>query len=98
MKLYIDYHTGAGNELVEGALDDAKFIADEHPAYTQQNITIEDEDGPVAERRWYGVAYDGPDDAGIIDFGDWGYYDRWHDYDEVEKAIWARGRANNDVF
>ena len=74
MKLYINYRTGAGNEWVDGTLDDAKRIADERPAYTQQNIMIEDENGVgIAERRWYGVAYDGhgypPERRGVFHKG-----------------------------
>lgn len=80
-KLFINYHTGAGNEYVED-LGNAMEIADNGATYTQQDITIEDEDGNVlARRRWWGVAYD-PEateetEDEVIRFGDYGYYGAW---------------------
>ena len=34
MKYYIDYGTGAGNEYVEGTLDEAKKVAEDGLSYT----------------------------------------------------------------
>lgn len=82
MKYYINYHTGAGNQTIEGSIDDAMRIADEGAAYTQERITIEDEkEREVAIRPWWGVAYD-PDETEdsedeVIQFGNYGYYGAW---------------------
>ena len=81
MKLYINHHTGAGNEWVEvDSLNDAKNIADEAASYTQESITIEDEDGNELTRRtWYG--YHNVDDESEcenpIRFGTFGFYGDW---------------------
>ena len=87
-KYYINYGTGAGNEYVEGELEDAQKAADEGAAYTQCSISIfevvngETAREPECTRQWYGVAFD-PDDyedgesANVIRFGDSGYYDEW---------------------
>lgn len=79
MKYYINYHTGAGNETVDGTLEEAKRVADEDAAYTQQNIEIFDEDGDsVAIRRWVGVDYNnGYESENPIIFGSFGFYDDW---------------------
>lgn len=81
---YIDYHTGAGNEYAK-TLEEAMSIADKGAEYTQQDISIIDENGiRVAHRCWVGVAYD--DDEYYcehpIQFGTYGFYDDWDD-DEV---------------
>lgn len=86
-KYYIDFNTGAGNEYAE-TLEDAKEIADDGAAYTQQNITIHpvingkvDFDSTVTMRCWYGVAYDENKayEENPICFGDFGYYADWTD-------------------
>ena len=81
MKYYINYHTGAGNEWVEAdSIYDVQAIADDGAAYTQEDITIEDEDDNVlARRRWCGAAYD-PEEAweeNPICFGEYGYFGDW---------------------
>ena len=81
-RYYINYHTGAGDKLISGTLDDAKQAADSGACYTQRDITIEDEDGnEICRRRWWGVAYD--EDEGVeespITFGAFGYYGDWSD-------------------
>lgn len=80
MEYYINYHTGSGNETAAD-LDEAKRIADENAAYTQEAITIHDETGDeVARRNWWGVKYDpenDPDTEDPICFGDYGYYGDW---------------------
>lgn len=76
---YINYHTGAGDDTAD-TMDKAMQVADAGAAYTQQDITIEDEAGNVvAIRRWYGVQYNkDEDDAETpICFGDFGYYADW---------------------
>ena len=83
MKYYINYHTGAGDEWVEGSLDEAKRIADGGAAYTQEPITIEDENGvEVACRPWWGIDFR-PDETDeswdeIISFGSFGHYGAWY--------------------
>ena len=80
MKYYINYHTGAGNEWIEGTLEEAMAAADRGAAYTQENITVEDESrSVVASRNWYGVDYASADVAeeNPIRFGDYGYYADW---------------------
>lgn len=74
---YINYHTGAGDEVTE-TLNDAMKIADDGACYTQQNITIEDDkENIVAQRTWYGVQANIEYDEDIIDFGSFGYYGPW---------------------
>jgi hypothetical protein len=79
----INYHTGAGNETIN--TDDIATVmdkADEGAAYTQENISITDENGNlVAIRRWYGVAYnpDTDEESNPIIFGTFGYYSDWQD-------------------
>lgn len=79
MKYYVNYGTGAGDEYVEGTLDDAKKVAEDGIAYTQTDIKIQTEDGEdVAVLTWYGVAPE-EDDIVIARFGDFGFYGEWHD-------------------
>lgn len=89
MKYYINYHTGAGNEIIAGTLEEAKKNADENAAYTQADITIHSTDGDepgeiICRRSWWGVEYD-PDAAeseegdSVITFGNFGYYGPWRD-------------------
>lgn len=84
MTYYVRFHTGAGDEEA-ATLEEAKKLADEGAAYTQQSISIEDEDGAVVlTRPWIGVAYDadsGSEDP--IDFGQFGYYADWQEGDPV---------------
>lgn len=40
MKYYVNYGTGAGNEEVEGTLEDAMRVAEEGLTYTQQSVRI----------------------------------------------------------
>jgi hypothetical protein len=82
MEYYINYNTGAGDETISGTLKDAMKAADEGAAYTQVDITIEDNNGNViAVRSWWGTAYD-PDEADYsedeaICFGSFGHYGAW---------------------
>ena len=85
MKIYkINYHTGAGNQTIENKpLEEVMEIADKGAAYTQQNISITDEnDNEVACRRWYGYDIQNDIDNDIehenpISFGTFGFYADW---------------------
>lgn len=76
----VKWHTGVEDDAFD-TLDDAMRFADANACYTQQNITIEDEDGNIiCERHWWGTAIDDDDDLiDPIDFGAYGYYDDWLD-------------------
>jgi len=80
-RYHICYHTGAGDEEAE-TLEEAMKTADENAAYTQQDITIEDNAGNVlAVRHWWGVEYDEENEDAYCEapicFGRYGYYDDW---------------------
>ncbi len=78
-KYYINYRTGAGDEYIEGTLDEAKKVAEDRLSYTQQDVKIQTEDGEdVAVLRWYGVA-PAEDDVVTAMFGDYGFYGEWLD-------------------
>ena len=84
-KYYINYHTGAGDRIIEAKdIYEAMDAADKGAAYTQCDITIEDDQGNMlATRRWYGVKYNQDEDytddgTSVIEFGDYGYYDHWY--------------------
>lgn len=77
MRYYINYGTGAGNEYVDGTLEDAKKVAEDGLAYTQTDVRIQTEDGEdVAVLNWYGVKPEG-DDVVTARFGDFGFYGEW---------------------
>lgn len=79
MKYYINYNTGVGNEWAD-TLEEAKEIADAGACYTQQPITIEDEDdNEICRRPWWGSQYN-EDEAWEDDpicFGEFGYFGDW---------------------
>lgn len=77
MTYYVNYGTGAGNEEVEGTLEDAMRVAEDGLSYTQESVKIEDEDGEeVAILPWYGTAPE-EDDMVTCQFGDFGFYGEW---------------------
>lgn len=78
MKYYINYNTGAGNETVEGTLEDAMQKAVEGLEYTQEDVNIyaADSGKPVATLRWYGCTPT-QDDVITCRFGDIGFYGEW---------------------
>lgn len=88
----INYHTGAGNLLLKNvSLKEAMDKADEGISFTQQNVTIIDNDtGYIcAERKWVGARYDVDIfskpiedwyEEEIIQFGNEGYYEPWDIY------------------
>lgn len=77
----VNFNTGAGNQEA-ATLEEAKQLALDGMAYTQENITIETEDGEViATARWYGVEPSEEDyEAGIVleEIGG-GFYELWDD-------------------
>jgi hypothetical protein len=81
MEYTINYHTGAGNETIESEnLEAVKSQADEGAAYTQQDISIEDENGKeVARRAWNGVEFEEGDAEDPIKFGSSGFYGDWYE-------------------
>lgn len=82
-KYYIDYGTGAGNEYVEGTLEQAQQVANKGASYTGEDIMILIPDEYlVCSRKWYGVPFDVQlydDTSDVILFGNLGYYDEWQD-------------------
>lgn len=78
---YVNYHTGAGNETIDGTLEEAMKLADEGACYTQQNITIEDESGTVvALREWWGCMDGIEEMQDPIKFGSFGFYGDWETF------------------
>ena len=89
MYYYINYQTGAGNEWIEGTLEEAISAAQDGACYTQESIKIyasnekfeegsEElyilcEQAPVAEWRWWGVPAE-EDGENIIVFAN-GHYE-----------------------
>lgn len=79
MRYYVNFGTGAGDEWVDGALEDAKKVAEDGLAYTQTDVKIQTEDGEdVAVLNWYGVKPE-EDDVVTARFGDYGFYGEWVD-------------------
>lgn len=75
---YINYGTGAGNEEVEGTLEEAMKIAEQGLTYTQESVGIENEDGEtIAVLPWWGVE-PGEDDIVTCQFGSFGFYGEWN--------------------
>ena len=75
---YINYGTGAGNEEVEGTLEEAMKIAEKGLTYTQESVGIENEDGEtIAVLPWWGVE-PGEDDIVTCQFGSFGFYGEWN--------------------
>lgn len=77
-KFIINYHTGITDEVEVYDLDEAKKIAKEGIAYTQENITIETVEGEVlTTSRWYGVSPE--DDYQVLEIIGGGFYQVWDD-------------------
>ena len=79
MKYYIDYNTGVEMEEINGTMEEAMEAAEKGIAYTQQPVTIRDEDGePVAVLQWWGSAPEEDYTEDVVErFGDFGYYGPW---------------------
>lgn len=78
----INYGTGAGNIAGIATLETAMKIADESAGYTRCDIEIAKNGKTVAFREWRDEKfnpdfYENGEDADIIDYGDFGYYDEW---------------------
>lgn len=76
MKYKIDYHTGAGN-FYSNDFEKAKKLADEGLCYTQENVSISDNEKVLAERHWIGCLDGLGECFDAIRFGDLGYYADW---------------------
>lgn len=81
MEYTINYHTGAGDEKIESDdLEAVKYRADHGASYTQQPITIEDEDGKeLVQRDWNGIEISEGDADDPITFGTFGFYGDWRE-------------------
>jgi hypothetical protein len=79
---FVKFNTGAGDFEFTGTLETVMLEADKGVAYTQRDVSIENENGKlVAFRRWWGIAFN-PDEteeeeSEIIEFGSFGYYGAW---------------------
>lgn len=81
-KYFINYHTGAGDQVVEVYdLNEAKEIALQGMNYTQQNITIETLQGEVVtESKWIGTEPTEAEEEFVLSqIGSYGFYMRWSD-------------------
>lgn len=80
-ELLLNYGTGAGNEYTDGTLEDAKKVAEDGLAYTQEPVKIQSEGGEdLAVLPWWGVVPT-EDDIVTARFGDCGFYGEWVDYE-----------------
>lgn len=75
-KYYVNYNTGAGNFEVEGTLEEAIEEANVNLAYTQENVSIEQDGEQIAFLPWWGVT---PEEDDIVTerFGNFGFYGEW---------------------
>ncbi|GIQ63692.1 hypothetical protein PACILC2_22600 [Paenibacillus cisolokensis] len=74
----VNFNTGAGNATA-ATLEEAKQIARDELAYTQQDITIETPDGEVVTTaKWYGVEPT-EEDFVLERIGSYGFYQLWTD-------------------
>ena len=77
-KFIIDYKTGVTENVEVYDLNEAKEIALEGIAYTQEHVVIKNEDGEVlTQATWYGVEPE-EDDHVLITVGE-GFYQTWSD-------------------
>jgi hypothetical protein len=75
-KYFINYNTGAGNEEVNGTLDQAIDTAIKGISYTGENVDIynvNDFENAVAQLTWYGTEPTN-DDEPIATIGNSGFY------------------------
>lgn len=81
--LIINFNNGFTTEVEVKDLNEAKEIAEEQMGYTQQNVSIETEEGEVlAVSRWYGYeATEEEKEEGIVleEFGNSGFYAIWEE-------------------
>ncbi|PFV02936.1 hypothetical protein COK98_25745 [Bacillus cereus] len=77
-KYIVNYHTGVTEEVEVNGLSEAKKVAEEGIAYTQENITIETLDGEIITTAyWYGVSPQEDDD--VLETVGGGFYQIWSD-------------------
>ncbi|PEE94736.1 hypothetical protein [Bacillus cereus] len=77
-KYIVNYHTGVTEEVEVNGLSEAKKVAEEGIAYTQENITIETLDGDIITTAyWYGVSPQEDDD--VLETVGGGFYQIWSD-------------------
>ncbi|PGL78091.1 hypothetical protein CN931_24085 [Bacillus sp. AFS054943] len=77
-KFIVNYHTGVTEEVEVNDLNEAKEVAKEGIAYTQEKITIETLDGGVITTAyWYGVSPQEDDD--VLENVSGGFYQKWSD-------------------
>ncbi|WP_242785853.1 hypothetical protein [Bacillus cereus] len=77
-KYIVNYHTGVTEEVEVNDLSEAKKIAEEGIAYTQEKITIETLDGEVITTSyWYGISPQKDDN--VLETVGGGFYQMWSD-------------------
>lgn len=77
-KYIVNYHTGVTEEVKVSDLSEAKKVAEEGIAYTQEKITIETLDGEVITTSyWYGVSPQ--EDDNVLETVGGGFYQVWSD-------------------
>lgn len=77
-KFVINYHTGVTDTVEVNDLDQAKELAKEGMAYTQEKVTIETEDRVViTTAHWYSITPE-EDDQVLVTVGE-GFYQTWTD-------------------
>ncbi|MBU4642477.1 hypothetical protein CN995_01950 [Bacillus cereus] len=77
-KYIVNYHTGVTEEVEVNGLSEAKKVAEEGIAYTQENITIETLDGEVITTAyWYGISPQ--EDDNVLETVGGGFYQAWSD-------------------
>ena len=77
-KYIVNYHTGVTEEIQVSDLSEAKKVAEEGIAYTQEKITIETLDGEVITTSyWYGISPQ--EDDNVLETVGGGFYQVWSD-------------------
>ncbi|UYX55901.1 hypothetical protein M3Y14_32240 (plasmid) [Bacillus thuringiensis] len=77
-KYIVNYHTGVTDEVEVNNLSEAKKVAEEGIAYTQEKITIETLDGEVITTAyWYGISPQ--EDDNVLETVGGGFYRTWSD-------------------
>ncbi|MEI5888241.1 hypothetical protein WBS53_27700 [Bacillus albus] len=77
-KYIVNYHTGVTEKVEVSDLSEAKKVAEEGIAYTQESITIETLDAEVITTAyWYGVSQKEGDE--VLEVVGGGFYQTWSD-------------------
>ena len=81
--LIINFNNGFTIDVEVEDLNEAKEIAEEQMSYTQQNVTIQNEDRQLlAVSRWYGyeaTEEEKEDNLVLVEFGNSGFYGIWEE-------------------